>query len=64
MTGYADPSGEARANQALSQRRAEAVAEALRAGKLPGSEIRSPPRGAAPGTTGERARRVEITFGG
>ncbi len=64
VTGYADPSGEARANQALSQRRAEAVAEALRAGKPPGSEIRVAARGATPGTTGERARRVEITFGG
>jgi OmpA-OmpF porin, OOP family len=64
VTGYADPSGDARANQALSERRAEAVAEALRAGKLPGSEISVAARGATPGTTGERARRVEITFGG
>ena len=64
VTGYADPSGEAQANQALSQHRAEAVAEALRAGKPAGSEVRVAARGATPGTKGERARRVEITFGG
>jgi OmpA-OmpF porin, OOP family len=64
VTGYADNAGEARANQALSQRRAEAVAEALRAGKPPASEVRVAARGATPGTTGEQARRVEITFGG
>jgi OOP family OmpA-OmpF porin len=64
VTGYADPSGETRANQELSQRRAEAVADALRTGKPSGSEIRTAARGASPGTTGERARRVEITFGG
>ena len=65
VTGYADTSGEARANQALSERRAEAVAEALRAGNPPpGSEIRVAARGATPGTTGQPARRVEIMFGG
>jgi len=65
VTGYADTSGNAKANQALSQRRAEAVAKALRAGKpTTDSGIRVASRGAAPGTTGERARRVEITFGG
>ncbi len=64
VTGYADPSGDSRANQALSQRRAEAVAEALRAGKPPASTIDVAARGATPGTTGEQARRVEITFGG
>jgi OOP family OmpA-OmpF porin len=65
VTGYADASGEARANQALSQRRADAVAEALRAGKPPpGSEVRVAARGAPAGISGEQARRVEITFGG
>ena len=65
VTGYVDTSGEARANQELSERRAAAVAEALRNGKPPpGSEIRIAARGAASGTTAERARRVEITFGG
>jgi outer membrane protein OmpA-like peptidoglycan-associated protein len=65
VTGYADTTGEARANQALSQRRAEAVADALRAGKPPaGSEIRIASGGVSPGTTGQPARRVEITFGG
>ncbi len=65
VTGYADSAGEARANQELSQRRAEAVAEALRAGKPPsGSDIRVAARGAPAGASGERARRVEITFGG
>jgi OOP family OmpA-OmpF porin len=65
VTGYVDTSGNAKANQALSQRRAEAVAEALRAGKpSTDSEIRVASRAAAPGTTGQQARRVEITFGG
>jgi outer membrane protein OmpA-like peptidoglycan-associated protein len=65
VTGFADSAGEARADQAaLSQRRAEAVADALRAGKPPGSEIRVAAGGANPGTTGQPARRVEITFGG
>jgi outer membrane protein OmpA-like peptidoglycan-associated protein len=65
VTGYADPSGEAAANQALSQRRAQAVAEALRAaGVAAASQIRMAAHGAAPGAAGERARRVEITFGG
>jgi len=65
VTGYADPSGEAGANQALSQRRAQAVAEALRkAGVAAASQIRVAARGAIPGVAGERARRVEITFGG
>jgi OmpA-OmpF porin, OOP family len=63
VTGYADPSGEAGANLALSQRRAQAVAEALRqAGVAAASEIRSEARGATVGATGQRARRVEITF--
>jgi outer membrane protein OmpA-like peptidoglycan-associated protein len=64
VTGYADPSGEPGANQALSERRAEAVAAALRAGKPPSGEIRTAARGATPGASGERARRVEISFGG
>jgi outer membrane protein OmpA-like peptidoglycan-associated protein len=64
VTGYADTAGEARANQVLSERRAEAVAEALRARKPPGSEIRVAARGATRGTTAQPARRVEITFGG
>jgi outer membrane protein OmpA-like peptidoglycan-associated protein len=65
VTGYADPSGEAGANQALSQGRAQVVAEALRAaGVAAASQIRVAARGATVGTPGERARRVEITFGG
>jgi outer membrane protein OmpA-like peptidoglycan-associated protein len=65
VTGYADPSGEAGTNQALSQRRAQAIAETLRAaGVATASQIRVAARGATVGTPGERARRVEITFGG
>ena len=64
VTGYADSAGEARTKEALSERRAAAVAEALRAGKPPsGSEVRVAARAPTPGTTAERARRVEITFG-
>jgi OmpA-OmpF porin, OOP family len=64
VTGYADPSAEKRAGQALSQQRADAVADALRAGELSGSTVKAAAGGPAPGPTGERARRVEITFGG
>ncbi|HSA80001.1 MAG TPA: OmpA family protein [Geminicoccaceae bacterium] len=65
VTGYADPSGEADANLALSQRRAQAVAEALRgAGVAAASDLRVAARGADVGASGPRARRVEITFGG
>jgi outer membrane protein OmpA-like peptidoglycan-associated protein len=64
VTGYADPSGNVSDNQALSRRRAEAVAEALRASGVGASEIRIAARGANPVPVEERARRVEITFGG
>ncbi len=64
VTGYADPSAEKRAEQALSQHRADAVADALRAGELSGSTVKAAAGGLAPGATGDRARRVEITFGG
>ena len=53
VTGYADPSGRASDNQALSLRRAEAVAEALRAAGVTGGEIRVGARGAR--RRGERA---------
>ena len=64
VTGYADPSGDASDNQALSRRRAAAVAEALRASGVGPGQIRVAARGASPVTVEERARRVEITFGG
>jgi OmpA-OmpF porin, OOP family len=64
VIGYADPSGEVSANQELSRRRAETVAQALRASGVGASEIRVAARGATVGTAEERARRVEITFGG
>jgi outer membrane protein OmpA-like peptidoglycan-associated protein len=65
VTGYADPSGEASANQALSQRRAQAVAEALRAaGVVAAGQIQAVGRGAPVGIAGQRARRVEIIFSG
>jgi OOP family OmpA-OmpF porin len=65
VTGYADPAGDASDNEALSQRRAEAVAEALRAAGVPAGGIRTAARGsAAVAGADERARRVEITFDG
>ena len=64
MTGYADPSGETRANQELSLRRADAVAGALQASKRPAARIRIAAGGASTGATVREARRVEITFGG
>jgi len=64
VTGYADPSGDASANQELSRRRAEAVAAALRESGVGASDIRIAARGASEVPIEERARRVEITFGG
>ena len=59
------PAASAADNQALSRRRAEAVAEALRTAGVTGGDIRIGARGAAPGAPSERqARRVEITFDG
>jgi len=64
VTGYADPSGSASDNQALSLRRAAAVAGALRAAGVTESDIRVAARGALPGASERQARRVEIAFGG
>ena len=64
VTGFADPSGQAGDNQALSLRRAEAVAEALRAAGVATGDIRIAARGATAGTSERQARRVEIAFGG
>lgn len=61
VIGYADPSGRAADNQALSQRRAEAVADALSRAGVPSNTIRASARGAIEGAA---ARRVEITFSG
>lgn len=63
VTGFADPSGRAEDNQALSLRRAEAVSEALRTAGVAGGDIRIA-RGATAGTSERQARRVEIAFGG
>jgi OmpA-OmpF porin, OOP family len=64
VTGYADVSGSASDNQALSRRRAEAVAEALRRSGGTTGDIRVGARGAVTGASERQARRVEITFGG
>jgi outer membrane protein OmpA-like peptidoglycan-associated protein len=64
VTGYADASGGAADNEALSRRRAEAVAEALRTAGVSSGEIRVGARGALPGTSERQARRVEISFDG
>jgi len=64
VTGFADASGQAGDNQALSLRRAEAVAEALRAAGVASDDIRIAARGATPAASERQARRVEIAFGG
>jgi OOP family OmpA-OmpF porin len=64
VTGYADASGGAADNEALSRRRAEAVAEALRTAGVTGSDIRVAARGAVAGASERQSRRVEITFDG
>jgi outer membrane protein OmpA-like peptidoglycan-associated protein len=64
VTGFADPSGRADDNQALSLRRAQAVAEALRAAGVATGDIRIAARGATAGMNERQARRVEIAFGG
>ena len=64
VTGYADASGSARDNEALSRRRAEAVADALRRSGVATGDIRVGAQGAVAGASPREARRVEITFGG
>lgn len=64
VTGYADATGNASDNQALSRRRADAVAEALRQSGVATGDIRIGARGALAGTSEREARRVEITFDG
>jgi outer membrane protein OmpA-like peptidoglycan-associated protein len=64
VTGYADASGSASDNQALSRRRAEAVAEALRKSGVANGDIRVGARGALAGASEREARRVEISFDG
>ena len=61
VVGYADPSGAASANQALSQQRAQAVADTLVRSGVPESAIVVEARGAA-GASGAQGRRVEVTF--
>jgi outer membrane protein OmpA-like peptidoglycan-associated protein len=63
VVGYADPTGAARANQELSERRAQAVADSLIRAGVPESAIVVEGRGAEPGVPGRQARRVEVTFG-
>lgn len=63
VVGYADPSGAASVNQALSQQRAQAVADALIRSGVPESAIVVDARGAVPGDSGVEGRRVEVTFG-
>jgi OmpA-OmpF porin, OOP family len=64
VTGYADTSGNASDNEALSRRRAEAVAEALRRAGVASGDIRIGAHGAVAGASERQARRVEITFEG
>lgn len=59
VTGYADPSGAARANEVLSLQRAENVAAALARAGVPRDRIEVEARGAT-----EDGRRVEIALEG
>ena len=61
VIGYADPSGPARLNEALSLQRAENVAAVLRRAGVPPSSLDVQARGATAGTDG---RRVEIVLEG
>jgi outer membrane protein OmpA-like peptidoglycan-associated protein len=63
VVGFADQSGSASVNQALSQQRAQAVADALIRSGVPESAIVVDARGAVPGDSGVEGRRVEVTFG-
>jgi outer membrane protein OmpA-like peptidoglycan-associated protein len=65
VTGYADTKGSQEANRALAQRRAQAVAQALRGlgGPVAGSVsvvAVGEPEGAAPSEANQENRRVEI----
>ena len=62
VIGYADPTGSARLNEALSLQRAENVAAALERAGVASELINVQARGA--GAAAEDARRVEITFAG
>lgn len=64
VAGYADPAGGVAYNRALSEARAQNVAEALRAAGVAPSRISVRPRGpvAAQGLANE-SRRVEIRIG-
>ncbi|HEX6121116.1 MAG TPA: OmpA family protein, partial [Dongiaceae bacterium] len=65
IAGYADTQGSQEANRALAQRRAQAVAQALRGlgGPVAGSVsvvAMGEPEGAAPSEANQENRRVEI----
>lgn len=62
VIGYTDPSGAARANQELSQQRAQAVADILVRAGVPESAIVVEGRGGLPGVPAAQARRVEVAF--
>jgi OmpA-OmpF porin, OOP family len=62
VIGYADPSGPASRNEALSLQRAENVAAALTRGGVPPEAIEVQARGAR--AAADDGRRVEITFEG
>jgi outer membrane protein OmpA-like peptidoglycan-associated protein len=64
VVGYADSSGAPAANEALSRRRADAVAAALGSAGVPRDALLVGARGATGEAAGAQARRVEITFSG
>jgi outer membrane protein OmpA-like peptidoglycan-associated protein len=63
VVGFADPSGSARANEALANERALSVAEGLLQAKVPAEMINVGTAGAAAGDAdAARDRRVDITI--
>jgi outer membrane protein OmpA-like peptidoglycan-associated protein len=64
VVGYADASGARAANEALSRRRADAVAAALGSAGVPRDALVVGARGASGAAAGTDARRVVITFSG
>lgn len=62
LRGYADPSGDAAANQALSEQRAAAVREAMIAGGVAASQITTAASGETGDSTARENRRVEISL--
>ena len=65
VIGYADPSGSAQFNQALSEKRAQAVVKVLQRAGVPADIVQVEARGAPPaGADPRSSRRVDIVLAG